>query len=61
MNTICEGIERMPGNIWDGIIMIKLQAKSFDINVIQVYAPTSSGSEEVLGDFSKNIEKQLRM
>ena len=40
--------------------MIKLQAKPFDINIIQVYAPTSSCSKEVLEDFYEDIERAVK-
>ena len=43
--------------ISDRVTMIKLQAKPFDINIIQVYAPTSSFSNELLGDFYEDIEE----
>ena len=48
----------------DRVIMVKIHAKPFNINIIQVYAPTSSSSEEDLEEFYSGIDsciKQLQV
>ena len=44
----------------DRVIMVKLHAKPFNINIIQVYAPTSTSSEEALEDFYANVDKAMK-
>ena len=44
----------------DRIIMVKIKAASFNINVIQVYAPTSSHSDEEVEEFYQCIEEVWR-
>ena len=44
----------------DRVMIIKLKAKPFNINLIQVYAPTSSSSDEELEEFCNNIDGCLR-
>ena len=43
--------------VTDRIIMVKLQGHPFNINIIQVYAPTSTHSEEDLEDFYEQLNK----
>ena len=42
------------------VMIIKLKAKPFDINVIQVSAPTSSSSDEELEELCKKIDDCLK-
>jgi len=39
---------------------VKLNAKPFNLNVIQVYAPTSASTEEELDDFYEESDKCKR-
>ena len=41
----------------DRIALVKLKAKPFNINVIQVYAPTSASTEEELEEFYEELDK----
>ena len=41
----------------DRIAIVKLKAKPFNINVIQVYAPTSASTEEELEEFYEELDK----
>ena len=43
--------------ISDRIIMMKLQGKAFNINIIQVYAPTEDSTEEELEDFYEELTR----
>jgi len=36
---------------------VKLKAKPFNLNVIQVYAPTSASTEEELKDFYEELDR----
>ena len=40
--------------------MIKLDAKPLDINIIQVYAPTSDGNDEELDKFDSELETAMK-
>ena len=40
----------------DRVMIIKLKAKPFDINLIQVYTPASSSSDEKLEEFYNNFD-----
>lgn len=44
----------------DRVIMIKLRGSPFNVNLIQVYAPTSDKSEEVIEDFYAQIKEVLK-
>ena len=46
--------------ISDRVILIKLSARPLDLNIIQVYAPTSSSSEEDLESFYLDIQKAIK-
>ena len=37
-------------------LLVKLKASPLDINIIQVYAPTSASTEEELDNFYKELE-----
>ena len=37
--------------------LVKLKAKPFDLNIIQVYAPTSASTEEELEEFYEELDK----
>ena len=39
------------------IALVKLKAKPFDLNIIQVYAPTSASTEEELEEFYEELDK----
>ena len=41
----------------DRIAVVKLNAKPFNINIIQVYAPTSASTEEELEEFYEELDK----
>ena len=41
----------------DRVIMVKLQSKPFDINIIQAYAPTADKEEAEVEVFYENIQK----
>ena len=41
----------------DRIALVKLKAKPFNINNIQVYAPTSASTEEELEKFYEDVDK----
>ena len=43
--------------ISDCIIMMKLQGKPFNINIIQVYSPTKDSTEEELEDFYEELTR----
>ena len=42
--------------ISDTVVMVKLQAKSFNINLIQVYAPTQDYDDENIEEFFEQIQ-----
>ena len=44
----------------DRVILVKLSGSPMDINVIQVYAPTSDADEESIDEFYENIGKVIR-
>lgn len=44
----------------DRVIMIKLSTKPLDLNIIQVYAPTSESTDEELDSFYDEIEQALK-
>ena len=44
----------------DRVAMIKINAKPFKLNVIQVYAPTSDSSDDDLEQFYTDIKKVLK-
>ena len=46
--------------ISDRVILVKLSSKPLDINIIQVYAPTSESSEEELEGFYEQIETAMK-
>ena len=46
--------------VLDRVIMVKIHAKPFNINIIQVYAPTSSSSEEDLEEFYSGIDSCIK-
>ena len=39
------------------IALVKLKAKPFNINITQVYAPTSESTEQELEEFHEELEK----
>ena len=41
----------------DRVLLLKVAAKPLDLNIIQVYAPTSASSEEDTENFYEEIEK----
>lgn len=46
--------------ISDRVILVKLAGKLININIIQVYAPTTDHSEEEFDEFYEIIEKPIR-
>ena len=44
----------------DRVCMIKLDAKPLDINIIQVYAPTSYSNDEELDKFYNELETAMK-
>ena len=46
--------------ISDRVMMIKLDAKPFDLVIIQCYAPTSDYSEEELEEFYEDVQKGIK-
>ena len=40
----------------DRVLLVKLKGSPLDINIIQVYAPTSASTEEELDNFYKDLE-----
>ena len=44
--------------ISDRIILVKLKGKHFDINLIQVYAPTAQCQDEEIEKFYENLDQQ---
>jgi endonuclease/exonuclease/phosphatase family metal-dependent hydrolase len=46
--------------ISDRVILMKLRGKPFDIAVIQVYAPTTSHTEEELETFYEDVQKAIK-
>ena len=42
------------------VIIAKLQANPFNMNIIQVYAPTCASSEEELENFYDDLDKAMR-
>jgi len=53
-------LDYWPVIVSDRVIVAKLQAKPFNVNIIQVYAPTSASSEEEMEHFSTNLDKAMR-
>ena len=45
--------------VTDRIIMVKLSGKPFNINIIQVYAPTTDHEEEEIESFYEDINKVM--
>ena len=41
----------------DTIALVKLKAKPFNINIMQVYTPTSAFAEKELEEFCKELDK----
>ena len=46
--------------ISDRVIVVKLSGKSFNINIVQVYAPTSNSDDNELETFYEDVNKALR-
>ena len=46
--------------ISDSVIMVKLQAKPFNINVVQVYAPTQDHDGEEIEKFYQEIQNGIK-
>jgi len=46
--------------ISDRVILVKLEAKPFNLNIVQVYTPTSDSTEEEIDDFYEHIESALQ-
>ena len=44
----------------DRTALVKLKAKPFNINIIQVYVPTSASTEEELEEFYKELDKCIK-
>ena len=44
----------------DRVLLLKLKGAPFDINLIQIYAPTAESSDEEIEDFYNDIEKTKR-
>ena len=44
----------------DRVILVKLQGSPFDINIIQVYAPTADAKEEEIDHFYDSIDSVIR-
>ena len=40
----------------DGILLVRIHGKPFNLSIIQVYAPTSASSEEEIEDFYSDLE-----
>ena len=40
----------------DGILLVRIHGKPFNLSIIQVYAPTSASSEEEIEDFHSDLE-----
>ena len=47
--------------ISDRMIVVKLQGKPLDINIIQVYAPTTKNSEEEIGRFYDELDEAMKI
>ena len=45
----------------DRVIVAKLEGKPFDIGIIQVYAPTSTHSDEEVEEFYEDIDKAMKL
>ena len=45
----------------DRMISVDFQGKSFNITVIQAYAPTSSAEEAEVGQFSEDLQDLLEL
>ena len=43
----------------DRVVMIRMDGKPFDVVIIQVYAPTSTHSDQEIEDFYENIKKAI--
>jgi len=46
--------------ISERVIMVKLEAKPFNINIIQVYAPTQDHNEEEIETFCQQIQNAMK-
>ena len=46
--------------VTDRVILVKLSGYPMDINIIQVYAPTTEADEESIEEFYEDIEKVVR-
>ena len=46
--------------ISERVIMMKLQSKPFDINIIQIYAPTQDYDEEDIEKFYKEVQLAIK-
>ena len=44
----------------DRVILVKLQGSPFDINIIQVYAPTADSEEEEIENFYDSVDSVIR-
>ena len=44
----------------DVVILVKLQGSPFDVNIIQVYAPTADAEEEEIEHFYDSIDSVIR-
>lgn len=45
----------------DGIIMVQLQTKTININIVQVYAPTQDYDNKYIHNFCNNLEEILSL
>ena len=43
----------------DRIILVKLKGTPFDLNIVQVYAPTCDASEEDVGRFYEEVSEVM--
>lgn len=44
----------------DRVMMLKLRGHPFDLNIIQVYAPTSEKSDDIIEQFYEEIDECLK-